>query len=496
MQRAIFRSILFNILFVGLTAVICVLLLPTLILPRRFYMGTVRLFVHMVHFLERVVLGLKYEVRGLEHLPKDGSYIVAAKHQSAYETMKLHILWRDPAVILKRELLRIPLWGMYLKKSDPIAIDRSTPDAAIESIQEGAKRMQAQNRPIIIFPQGTRVSVDTTVTERPYKVGVVRVQEATGLPIIPMAMNAGMYWPKNSFLKSRGTVVFEYLPAIEPGLERGVLLKKLEDVTEGATKSLMNEARESEMDAKPGLSGGLIGLLALLVILFGAYSFLWFGVADHIRGEYPRVLEGLVDPDTPIAEPEVYGFPGKIKMRVVKENLIADDLRIQIKDFRAQGWPIPNLPVNITTGAVTLRSFKFDDPLVIDTMDADIVYWGDTLSIKDSTVTQGEFIGNIVGDIDTAQEPVPKFDLDITLNNHLAMLQNLSKIGVIEDRMVLFIGAGMTSLADEDGLIRLPLQQREDTLYIGPLPIYKLPKPRAETAEDLRRENIPAPPDL
>ena len=254
MKRAIFRSIIFNILFVGLTALLCVALLPTLILPRRFYMMTVRTFVHKVHFLERTVLGLRYEVRGREHLPKDGSYIVAAKHQSAYETMKLHILWRDPAVILKRELLRIPLWGMYLKKSDPIAIDRSTPDAAIESIQEGAKRMQAQNRPIVIFPQGTRVGVETTAAERPYKIGVARVQEATGLPIVPMAMNAGMFWPKGSFLKSSGTVVFEFLPPIEAGLERGKLLKKLETVTEDATKSLMNEARESEIDAKRGFA--------------------------------------------------------------------------------------------------------------------------------------------------------------------------------------------------------------------------------------------------
>ena len=244
MKRAYIRSILYNILFFGLTAIACLSCLPALVMPRKIAMGVVYGFVHTNLFLEKAVLGLSYEVRGMENLPKEGSYILAAKHQSAYETMKLHILFGDPAIVLKKELLRIPLWGWYLGKSDVIAIDRSSRNAAIESLRSGALRMKEQGRPIVIFPQGTRVCVDATTKEKPYKVGVARVQEATGLPIIPMAMNAGIFWPRNAFWKSSGRIVFEFLPPIDPELETSALLKKLEHDIEGTSIALMNEARE------------------------------------------------------------------------------------------------------------------------------------------------------------------------------------------------------------------------------------------------------------
>jgi len=245
MKRNYIRSLLYNILFFGLTAVACVLCLPALLLPRKLAMGVVWAFVRSNLVLEKYVLGLSYEVRGGAHLPNEGAYILAAKHQSAYETMKLHILFKDPAVILKKELLSIPLWGWYLAKSDVIAIDRSTRKAAISSINNGALRMKEQGRPIVIFPQGTRVRVDTTTQEKPYKIGVARVQEATGLPIIPMAMNAGVFWPRNAFWKSSGTVVFEFLPPIEVGMDAGALLKKLENDIEERSNALMDEARKN-----------------------------------------------------------------------------------------------------------------------------------------------------------------------------------------------------------------------------------------------------------
>ena len=193
-------------------------------------------------FLERFLLGLHYEVRGKEHLPESGSYIVAMKHQSEYETLKLHVLFDDPAIILKQELLKIPLWGWYLQKSDVIAIDRSSPENAIASIQEGARRVKEQGRPIAIFPQGTRVAPGVGADVKPYKIGVARVQEATDLPIIPVAMNAGLFWPRDGFWKSGGSVVFEIFPPIPAGLERSELLQKLENTIEPASQRLMDEA--------------------------------------------------------------------------------------------------------------------------------------------------------------------------------------------------------------------------------------------------------------
>jgi len=242
MKRNYIRSIFYNIAFFGLTAFACVLCLPALLLPRKLAMGVVWAFVNINAFLEKYILGLTYDIRGAEHLPSGGSFIVAAKHQSAYETMKLHILFDDPAVILKKELLSIPLWGWYLAKSDVIAIDRSTRKAAIESINNGALHMKDMGRPIVIFPQGTRVRTDATPDDKPYKIGVARVQEKTGLTIIPMAMNAGVYWPRNAFWKSSGTVVFEFLPPIEPDMDAPALMKKLEHDIEERSNALMEEA--------------------------------------------------------------------------------------------------------------------------------------------------------------------------------------------------------------------------------------------------------------
>ncbi|MCK6418207.1 MAG: 1-acyl-sn-glycerol-3-phosphate acyltransferase [Alphaproteobacteria bacterium] len=200
--------------------------------------------------MEKYILGLDYEVRGAHHLPKQGAYIVAAKHQSQYETFKLHFLFPDPAIVLKKELIAIPLFGWYLKKTDVIAIDRSTPDAAIQSIQDGARRMQEQGRQIVIFPQGTRVAPEQTSQERPYKIGIARIQEATNLPIIPLAMNAGIFWPKRGFFKSRGKVIFEFLEPIAPGMDRSLLMKTLDEQIESKSKALMAEALSSrKMDS-------------------------------------------------------------------------------------------------------------------------------------------------------------------------------------------------------------------------------------------------------
>ena len=243
MKRNYIRSLLYNIAFFGLTAIACVLCLPALLLPRKLAMGVVWMFVHMNWLLERWILNLRFEVRGGEHLPESGSYIVAAKHQSAYETMKLHILFKDPAVILKKELLSIPLWGWYLAKSDVIAIDRTSKSAAVASIKKGAIHMKDMGRPIVIFPQGTRVYPESTATEKPYKTGVLRVQEATQLPIIPMAMNAGVYWPRNAFWKSSGTVIFEFLPPIEASTDNAKLMAELENGIEEKSNALMKEAR-------------------------------------------------------------------------------------------------------------------------------------------------------------------------------------------------------------------------------------------------------------
>lgn len=238
------RSIIFNILFYGIwTPIVCICMLPCLLFPRGFTVWVAAFYQRGAYYLEKYILGLDYEIRGLEHKPHNKmGYLVAAKHQSAYETLKLYSLFGDPTIILKKELLSLPLFGWFLRKLDVIAIDRGNRERAMTSLIEGAKKMQSQGRPIVIFPQGTRVRVEETTAEKPYKGGVVKLYEATNMPIVPLATNSGVYWPRNAFWKKPGKVIFEFLPPIEPGLSASEAMKILEDKLETASRALAAEA--------------------------------------------------------------------------------------------------------------------------------------------------------------------------------------------------------------------------------------------------------------
>jgi 1-acyl-sn-glycerol-3-phosphate acyltransferase len=230
------RSVLFNLLFFGWTGFVCVLLAwVPFVLPRPGVMAVVRWYLGTVAALERTVAGIRWELRGAENLPA-GPFIAAAKHQSAWETMKLHALFGDPAIVHKRELLRIPVWGRFLATVDMIPIDRGARGRAVSSMLEGARRMAAQGRPIVIFPQGTRTAPGAWL---PYKQGVAILYEELGLPIVPVALNSGVFWPRRSFLKRPGTIVVEVLPAIAPGLPRADALAELERRVEAASDRLV-----------------------------------------------------------------------------------------------------------------------------------------------------------------------------------------------------------------------------------------------------------------
>jgi 1-acyl-sn-glycerol-3-phosphate acyltransferase len=242
-----FRSIIFNILYYGVwTPVICICMAPCLVFPRGFTVWVARFYQDGAYFLEKYILNLTYEVRGLEHRPPMGQpYIAACKHYSAYETLKLYDLFGDPTIVLKKELLSLPLFGWFLKKLDVIAIDRGNREGAMNSLITGAQRMMGEKRPIVIYPQGTRVKVDATPKEMPYKGGITKLYAATMLPVVPLATNSGLYWPRNSFWKKSGKVIFEFLPPIEPGLQGSELLKTLEQKLEDASNKLVAEGRKA-----------------------------------------------------------------------------------------------------------------------------------------------------------------------------------------------------------------------------------------------------------
>ncbi len=231
------RSLFFNVALYGSTVLMCCLMVGSLILPRRYMLHVVHLWLHQVEWIERTFGNITYRVIGREYVP-EGACIIAAKHQSAWETFKLHLLFGDPAIVLKKELLRIPIWGWYLGRSGMIPIDRAGRAKALSAMMQAAHKAADMGRKIVIFPQGTRVAVGAS---KPYKSGVVALYQELNLPIVPMALNSGLFWPKNSFIKKPGVITIEFLPPIPPGLPRAAMMERLESELEAATNRLTGQ---------------------------------------------------------------------------------------------------------------------------------------------------------------------------------------------------------------------------------------------------------------
>lgn len=229
------RALIYAAWFYPWTALHCIGLLWALPMPKPIFLAAIRYYLRSLSLMERLVLGITYRVEGEEQLPT-GPFIVAPKHQSMWETMKLHLLFRDPAIILKRELLRIPLWGWYATKADLIPVDRGGRSRAIESIVAGARRMAAQGRPIVIYPQGTRAPPGAWM---PYKVGVFAIYEALKAPVVPLALNSGIFWSKFNAVRAGGTITLRYLEPIPPGLDRTTFMATLESRLETESDRLV-----------------------------------------------------------------------------------------------------------------------------------------------------------------------------------------------------------------------------------------------------------------
>ena len=224
--------------FYAITVAACIVALPALLFPRGPH-AAVKAYERALAWAERTILGLSYEVRG--PVPS-APCIIAAKHYSAYETLKLHMLLDRPAIVLKAELLKIPLWGAFLARAGAIPIDRSRGARALRSMDAQARAAAARGRHIVIFPQGTRVALADTPAEKPYRSGVAQLAAATGLPVVPLATNSGAFWPRGDWRKRGGVVTFQFLDPIPPGLERRDLLHTLSERLEAASGALVRRA--------------------------------------------------------------------------------------------------------------------------------------------------------------------------------------------------------------------------------------------------------------
>ncbi len=237
-----FRAISFNILFYAWTTVISVIALPMLLLPPRVILAFGRFWVAGAFFLLRLTVGLRHRVRGRENIPP-GPAIFASKHQSAWDTLAYIILLSNPVFILKRELLLIPVWGWLARHSGMIPIDRRGGSTALRRMLATTKAIAETGRPIIIFPQGTRTPPGSG---RPYQSGIAALYRALSLPVVPVALNSGLFWPRRSGSKIRpGVITVQYLPPIPPGLPRRTFMKTLESSIEEASAALEAEASGS-----------------------------------------------------------------------------------------------------------------------------------------------------------------------------------------------------------------------------------------------------------
>lgn len=228
------RSLLFNLLFGLWTAFIFVVSLPTLLLPRGAAWAMGRLWVRGMTILLRITVGLRHRVLGAEHRLA-GPAIYAAKHQSAWDTLAFALLLDKPAYVLKRELMRVPLFGAYLRRCGMIPVDREGGASALKRLLADARAEVAGGRSILIYPEGTRTAPGE---RRPFHPGVAALYGDLGIPVVPVALNSGLFWGRRSFHKKPGCITLRFLPAIAPGLPRKGFMAALQSAIDDASDQL------------------------------------------------------------------------------------------------------------------------------------------------------------------------------------------------------------------------------------------------------------------
>jgi len=254
------RALLFNVLFFGGTALLCIVLLPLMLFGRKANQFVGHAWCRLIQFMLRYSVGMRKRFAGLENLP-DGPCIIVAKHQSAWETLTFHTVVPDPAYILKKELTRIPLVGQFLILS--------AGSQALKDMIKGASKALEENRQVIIFPEGTRTPPGSN---RPYHPGIFALYKAfPDTKVIPVALNSGMFWGRDSFMKYGGRVTMEFLPAMEPGLDRKTFMKEIKHHIDTRTRELEAEAQtefnlpmltSDDIDAKQEKEDAQIGAMS------------------------------------------------------------------------------------------------------------------------------------------------------------------------------------------------------------------------------------------
>jgi len=236
-----FRSLLFNMVFYINLVLFLVLGFWFMFTPRSWSMAALKTWARSSLWWMRLITGTKMEVRGLQHIPQTGG-LLAGKHQSAWDIFALLPLMADPALVLKRELTFIPVFGWFCLKFQMIAVDRAAGPSALKKMIVDAKQAVTDDRQILIFPEGTRMAPGA---QPDYKPGATALYMQLGVPCTPFALNSGLYWPRRQFIRRPGTIIVEFLPPIEAGLTRREFSARLQETIEGATDRLGAEGRSA-----------------------------------------------------------------------------------------------------------------------------------------------------------------------------------------------------------------------------------------------------------
>jgi len=221
------RSLIFKFFFYLGIIFISLIFLPTLLMPAKVVLFGGKLMGYWSRVCLNIFLSTKIVIKGKENLILEGKFFIACSHQSMFETFFLQTIFNSPVFILKKELLKIPIFGMYLKKIGSISIDRDkTTKENLGFFDKIKSTVDSTNRPIIIFPQASRMPADD---RNPFKKGVGRIYEKLGIKCQPVAINSGNVWPKNGKLKSNQLITVSILKEIEPGIESKIFINTIQN---------------------------------------------------------------------------------------------------------------------------------------------------------------------------------------------------------------------------------------------------------------------------
>jgi len=231
------RSLVFTIVFYAVSTIASIAISPLLLGKRRWVVRAIGVWARVVMFFLRLICGVKVEVRGRQHMPMSAA-LIGAKHQGMFDTIAPFALLTDACFVLKKELLAIPFYGWFAVKGGMIAVDREGHATALKKLVRDTQDRMAEERQVIIYPEGTRKAPGAAPD---YKPGVAALYRDLGLPCTPLATNSGAHWPPRGFLRRPGVIVFEFLEPIPAGLKRGEFMKELQGRVEAASNALLAE---------------------------------------------------------------------------------------------------------------------------------------------------------------------------------------------------------------------------------------------------------------